>query len=180
MVYCSNCGKENVEGVKFCVNCGKILISEKKEDTCFGKGEQRRNYLGLVSFGFFIIIVGIIFGNNSNIISDFRLWIEQMISEQIFIRPSIDLINTATLFFSLLGVSNFFMAVIRFMFEKVRRRVFSDILSGIALALFGYLLHLYEGYVITWQMVLAIEAIACGLLIILYSLVRYEFLKQNY
>ena len=178
MIYCTKCGKENVEGTKSCVNCGKSLISEnhrKKEDTCFGEGVQRRNYLGLVSFGIFIIIVGIIFGNNPNVISDFRLWIEQMVSEQLFTRPPVDLLNTATLFFGLLGLSNFFMAVIRFMFEKVRRRVLTDILSGVALVLFAYLLHLYEGYVITWQKVLAIEAIACGLLIILYSLVRYEF-----
>jgi uncharacterized membrane protein len=74
-------------------------------------------------------------------------------------------------------LSNFFKAGIRLWIAEARRQALGDILSGVALILFAYLIHLYGGYVLTWQMVLATEAIAVGLLVVLYSMVRYVFSK---
>lgn len=189
MVNCPKCGKEIKEEDNFCPHCGASLLPEVKKavrdepryrrerDTCFGEEVRPRDYSGLVSLGLFLLIVGSVFLVNPNLISDFQLWIEELRNRQGFVRPPLGLINSATIFFGLIGVSNFFTASLRYMSDGSRRRVLTDILSGVALMLFAYFVYLYGGYVFSWQMVLAIEAVVCGLLVILYSLVRHVFLQ---
>ena len=152
-------------------------MATRERETCFGTGLRKKDYLGLVSFGAFILIVGIVFIANPNLISDFSSWIEQMTDEQHLIRPHEGLISSAILFFTLIGLSNFFEAGIKLWIGKARRQVLADILSGVALVLFAYLIHLYGSYALTWQIVIAIEAIVVGLLVVLYSIARYVFLK---
>ncbi|TEU07620.1 hypothetical protein E3I90_00180 [Candidatus Bathyarchaeota archaeon] len=152
-------------------------MATRERETCFGAGLRKKDYLGLVSFGVFILIVGIVFVANPNLVSDFSSWIEQVTDEQHLIRPSEGLVSSAILFFTLIGLSNFFEAGIKLWIVKARRRVLADILSGVALVLFAYLIHLYGSYALTWQIVIAIEAIAVGLLVVLYSIARYVFLK---
>lgn len=152
-------------------------MATQERETCFSMGLRKKDYLGLVSFGAFILIVGIVFVANPNLISDLSSWIEQMTDEQHLIRPSEGLVSSAILFFTLIGLSNFFEAGIKLWIVKARRRVLADILSGVALVLFAYLIHLYGSYALTWQIVIAIEAIAVGLLVVLYSIARYIFLK---
>jgi len=190
MVPCPKCGAEVKEDDRFCPYCGAFLASKtskplveekslaREREACLGAGRRDRDYLGLVSLGFLLIIVGIIFVANPDIVSDFSSWIEQMTEEQALKRPPLGLITSATIFFLLIGLSNFFLAGVRLMFDKVRRRVLADILSGVALVLFAYLIHLYGGYALAWQMVLAIEVVVCGLLVVLYSTMRYVFLKE--
>lgn len=152
-------------------------MATRERETCFGAGFRKKDYLGLVSFGAFILIVGIVFVANPNLVSDFSSWIEQVTDEQHLIRPSEGLVSSAILFFTLIGLSNFFEAGIKLWIVKARRRVLADILSGVALVLFAYLIHLYGSYALAWQMVIAIEAIVVGLLVVLYSIARYVFLK---
>ena len=152
-------------------------MATQERETCFGAGLRKKDYLGLVSFGAFILIVGIVFIANPNLVSDFSSWIEQMTGEQHLIRPPEKLVSSAILFFTLIGLSNFFEAGIKLWITKIMRQVLADILSGVALVLFAYLIHLYGSYALTWQMVIAIEAIAVGLLVVSYSIARYVFLK---
>jgi len=152
-------------------------MTTQERETCFTVGLREKDYLGLLSFGAFILIVGIVFAANPNLISDFISWIEQMTDEQHLIRPSEGLVSSAVLFFTLIGLSNFFEASVRLWISKARRQVLADILSGVALVLFAYLIHLYGSYVLTWQMVLAMEAIAVGVLVVLYSIARYVLWK---
>jgi len=63
--------------------------------------------------------------------------------EQHLIRPPEGLVSSAILFFTLIGLSNFFEAGIKLWITKVMRQVLADILSGVALVLFAYLIHLY-------------------------------------
>jgi len=188
MTTCSKCGAEASEDYVFCPRCGSPLGLEKgktiaragghnpESETCFG--ERDRDYFGMVSFGVFVLIIGIIFAANPNVLSNFRLWVEQMIREERIVRPPQGLIRSATLFFGLIGLSNFSLAGIRLVFEKVGRRVLGDVLSGVALLSFAYLINLYGMRALTWQMVLAIEAILCGILVIVYSALRYVFRKK--
>ena len=75
MITCLKCGKENLEDAKFCNNCGIPLSSEKRrekrEEVCFGVDRRGTDYLGLLSFGIFIIIVGGVITLNPNIFSNF-------------------------------------------------------------------------------------------------------------
>lgn len=150
----------------------------RDRERCFGDDKRDRDYLGWMSFGFFLLIVGIVFIVNTNIISDFRVWAEQMVNEQHLTRPPKELINSAVLFFSLLGLSDFFKAGIRFWSDPAGRRGLGETLSGVAVILFAYLIHLYGNYALTWQQSLAIEVVSIGLLVVLYSIVRYKFLKS--
>ena len=154
-----------------------VVMNTRERDTCFGERGLGRDYSGLISLGMFLIIVGIVFVIDRNLFSDFELWIKQVTEEQVLTRPPESLITSAMIFFGLIGLSDFFKAGIRLWIDKSKKRVLGDILSGIALVLFTYLIHLYAIYALTWQQVLAIEAIAVGLLVIFYSIVRYMFLK---
>lgn len=153
-------------------------MSDKEEDSCFGDGRQRRDYFGIMSFGFFLLAIGIVFTIGPNTASDLGLWVERMTTERNMVRPPEGLIAGAVLFFSLIAVSDFFQAGIGPWLNRSKRQVLANVLSGIALVLFAYLIHLYGEHLLAWHAVLAIEAIAIGLLVILYSIIRHAFLKQ--
>jgi len=147
---------------------------------CFGAGEPRRDISGLISFGILLIVVAITFLANSSLASELQLWIVRVAEEKtILSRPPQGVINSATLFFGLLGISDFFVAGVRFAIDKNRRRAFADVLSGIALLLFSYLIQLYGSRAFAWPMVLIIEAVTCGVLVILYGVVLYAFSKKT-
>ncbi len=185
MPVCPRCKAEAREGSKYCTICGASLnlgagSSEPRRhvhegDTCFGERERERDYLGLVSFGFFLLTVGIVFTMNPNIIDDFRTWIIMINQAHFPVRPSDGLIYSASLFFSVVGILDFAMAGIRLAANDLKKRALKDVLSGFALILFAYLVKLYSENVFTWEAVLGIEAIACGLLIMVYSIGRYWF-----
>jgi len=150
------------------------------EDGCFGGGRKRRrgkDYLGLLSFGIFILIIGAIFIANPNIITDFSQWVGQMVDREQFIRPPDGVIFGAYVFFALIGISNFFKAAVRLWIKDSPRQAISDTLSGVALVFFAYLIHLYSQYTIEWQIVLAIEIIIIGVLVVVYSLIHYWLTK---
>lgn len=187
MATCPECGTKTKEDDKFCGSCGASLTTKtdkqsiekrhyRERDVCF-EGERRTDYTGLVSFGIFLLIVGIIFVANPNLVTDFRVWVEEMTNRETFLKPPLGLINSATLFFGLIGVSNFFVAGVRFITYKRMRRVLGGVLSGVAFVVFSYLLHLYGSGVLRGLMVLAIEVVVVGLLVILYSIMRFLFRK---
>ena len=189
MPTCPKCGAVTEKNDEFCRVCGARLVGETSEsaekkspvperEVCFGEGERYRDYSGLASFGVFLLMVGIIFLANPNLISDFSSWIERMRTQETLLRPTQGLIDSAALFFALIGISNFFLAGIRFMARQRLRRVLSGILSGVALVSFSYFIYLYGTRALTWQMTLAAEAVVCGLIIILYSVLRYLFPKK--
>jgi hypothetical protein len=186
---CPKCGAQTHEGDLFCPSCGASLAAKpeqqpekvipvREREACFGEVEHRRDYSELVSFGVFLLIVGIIFIANPNLISDFSSWVETMAREKALLRPPEGLITSATLFFAVVGLSSFFFAAVRYVSGRPRRRVFSAILSGVALVLFAYLIYLYGVDALAWQVALAMEVVVCGLLVILYSALCYLFPKK--
>jgi len=82
------------------------MVSQELE-TCFGLGLREKDYMGLVSFGTFILAVGIVFVVNPKLFSDFRLWIDQMRIMENLVRPPRGLIVSAIVFFGLIGLSDF-------------------------------------------------------------------------
>jgi len=154
-----------------------MIVMVEERDVCFSERKRGRDYFGLVSFGIFLFVVGVVFMANPNIPADFQLWVEQMSYAQDFVRPPEGLMTSAILFFGLIGVLDFFQASLRFWFDRSKRRMLVDILSGIALVLLAFLIYLYSNHSIEWQMVIAIEVVAAGLLVMLYSIIRYIYLK---
>jgi len=187
MPTCSKCNSEVKEGDKFCPYCGASLTLEalkpvekrrhiRERDTCFGEGE--RDYLGLVSFGFFLLAVGITYTLNPNVISDFRFWVDQLRINQTLVEPPEGLVFSATIFFGIIGVFDFAKAGIRLATNDIKRRVVANVFSGIALISFAYLIHLYGIGVLTWQTAVGTEIIICGLLVALYSIIRSLLRKR--
>ena len=156
-----------------------IGMAKPDRDDCFGTGPRKKDYMGIVTFGMFLIIVGIVFVANPSLFSDLISWIEQMADTRHLIRPNEGLISSAILFFILIGLSNFLEAGIKLWAGVVHawKRVLTDILSGIGLLLFAYLISLYGNHALTWQMVIGIEVIAVGLFVVLYSIAKNVFLK---
>ena len=96
-----------------------------------------------------------------------------MANEQSLVRPPNGLIFSATIFFGLLGVFEFFKAIVRLWAKTSKRRVLAGTLQGVALVLFAYLLDLYRRALVGWQFVLALEVVAVGLLVVIYSMSIY-------
>lgn len=138
-----------------------------------------RDYLGLMSLGMLLLALAFVFLANPFLISDFRLWVEKITNEGVLIRPPRGLITSAAIFFVLIGISGFIKAAIRLRLAKLSGRVFANIFSGLVLVIFAYLITIYGSHVITWLLTLVIEAAVCGILIILYGVVRFVFLKEH-
>jgi hypothetical protein len=191
---CPKCGAETDKDDQFCRFCGASLKagtkapekpaepSDKEKyaretEICFGERERHPDYTGLVSFGIFLLIIGIIFIANPNIFSQLNSWTKQMSTAQMLLRPPREIINSAVLFFALIGLSNFFVSGIRFMTYKSKRRALGDVLSGVALMTFSYFVYLYGQRTLRWEMALAVEVAVIGLLVVAYGVVGYLLIK---
>jgi hypothetical protein len=191
---CPKCGKETGKDDQFCQFCGASLkvdmetpvkpaeqADEQKytsePEYCFGEHERYADYTGLVSFGIFLLIIGIIFVANPNIFSQLNSWTNKMSQAQKLLRPPAGIINSAVLFFALVGLSDFFVSGIRLVTHRRRRRALRDVFSGVAVITFSYLVYLYGQRTLVWQVALAYEVVAIGLLIIVYALVRHLLIR---
>jgi hypothetical protein len=187
---CPRCGKEAERDDQFCRFCGAPLKVETKTpvkpaepaeeekyreepEFCFGERERHADYTGLVSFGLFLLIIGVIFVANPSIFSQLNSWANQMSKAQSLLRPPREVINSAVLFFVLVGLSDFFVSGIRFMTHRRKRRAVRNVFSGVALITFSYLVYLYGQRTLVWQIVLALEILVIGLLVIIYGLTRH-------
>ncbi|MFB0558557.1 MAG: zinc ribbon domain-containing protein [Candidatus Bathyarchaeia archaeon] len=187
MPYCEKCGAQISEEDQHCPSCGNPVkpgerVRPRRErgytrerDLCFRREEPRGDPLDIVEFGLFLLIVGVVYISNPDILSGFISWVRLMADLGTMIRPPTPLTSSAVLFFALIGFSNLLTASIRVMVDKVWRRILSDILAGIGLLLFAYLINLYGQHIITWTNVIAIIAIVFGALVIAYSLLRNLF-----
>jgi len=143
------------------------------EEYCYGSRERRGDYSGLVSFGLLLLIIGIVFVVNPNIFSQLDSWTNRMSQAQMLQRPPQEIINSAVLFFALIGLSNFFVSGLRYVVYKRKRRALSTAFSGVALIAFSYLIYLYGQHKLEWQLALAYEIVVIGLLVIVYAVARH-------
>ena len=179
MPFCDRCGSEIGEGQKFCPKCGAPARTEdsverrirRQDDACFGI-DQRRDPLGILDLGIFLLAVGVVFQLNPDLFSSLISWIEMMADLEILVMPPSALTNSAVIFFGFIGVANFGTAAIRIAIDKNMGRILQDALSGVGLLAFAYLINLFAQGSISWRMVLAGEAIVVGVLIIAYALFR--------
>ena len=107
--------------------------------------ERRRNkaYFDLISFGGFLIIVGLTFYLYPKIPSEIRVIFETLSDKHVF-RPSPYLSEAAAIFFTMIGILNFVMAGMRLAAMWPWQRSLNDASWGIALVFLGYLIWLYS------------------------------------
>lgn len=155
-----------------------MFANDQEGGGCFGKERRRKDYFSILSLGFFLLAIGVVFIVKPNTVFDFSLWVEHMATEKSLARPPDGLIAATALFFGLIALSGFFQALVGPWLNRSKRQILGNALSGIALVLFAYLIHLYGKYLLAWHAVLAFEAIAVGLLVIFYSTILHVFQKQ--
>lgn len=185
MLYCEKCGARVSEDESFCPSCGtpvksvstrrvrRVRRDRREDELCFGE-EPKGDPLGIVGFGLFLLVVGLVFQMNTGVHTDFLSWVRSMADSEAFVMPPRALINSAVLFFGLIGLSNFLEAAIRFLVDKDPGRITTDVLSGVGFLAFAYIINLWSLGSITWTMVVAYQAIIIGVLVILGSFIRHS------
>ena len=179
MPVCSKCGAQVDADDEFCESCGASLRTESRRrstrriqrdrDLCFGE-EPQGDPLGIMDFGLLLLTVGIVFQLNSGVFSQFISWVQGIGDAGAYIKPPGSMMKSIVTFFGLIGASNFLTAIIRLQIDRTPRRIISDVLSGIALLVFAYLINLHFSGAMTWMIALAYEAIVVGILVIVGAL----------
>jgi hypothetical protein len=180
--YCEKCGARVSEDQRSCPDCGAPIKGgfqrrrgdrrvRREDELCFRR-ESDRDPLGILEFGLFLLVVGVVFITNPDIPSEVIDWVRLMADLETPIRPTRTILSSATMFFILTGLSNLFTAGVRLLIDKVWRRILQDVLSGAGILAFAYLVSLYAKEALTWTNVLAIGAVVLGALMVLYFLFR--------
>jgi len=171
MPYCRKCGAEYQEGAKFCTKCSSSITEEWRppRDECFGEKKQETDYIGLVSFGIFLLVVAYLFLTNPWLGEEIVSFFTNLFDGKFL--PSGELIYVFTLFLILIGASSFVTAGIRAAIKQPFKKSLSDVFGGVAFITFAYLVNRYNQGVLDWQIALVIEIIIIGILIILYGII---------
>ena len=143
---------------------GKIWREERRLE------HRERDYLGIVSFGILIVIIGSLLLYYPWIPSDIGDFFDTL-SEGELVRPSTRLINALALFLALLGISNFTVAGVRSISRQPWRRPLSDMLSGVSFISSAYFIRLYAQEEIAWQMVVLLVLTIIGVCLIVYGVI---------
>src|SRR2546428_11099462 len=101
------------------------------------------DYVGLFGVAFFLLVLGIVFYLNGNLLTELRRWWDQVLAGRGAFRPPEGVIVSAGLFWGLLGVSNFGIGFLRWFFTRSRIRTLGALLARIAVVLFSYFLYPY-------------------------------------
>ena len=178
--YCEKCGAEVADGDEYCLKCGVSMkpdVRSRRSDRSFRRDDElcfgeERDPLDVLGFGFFLVIVGIILYTYGNPLWDFISWAESMGNAGSLLKPPIRLLDVAYMLFGLSGLSNIATVALRFTVDRNPRRIMSDLLSGIGLGAFAYLVSMYAADTISFSGVIGSQAIVVGLLIIVYYVSR--------
>lgn len=142
--------------------------------------ERRRSraYFDLISFGGFLIIVGLTFSLYPKIPSEIKVFFE-ILSEQRVFRPSPYLSEAAAIFFTMIGILNFAIGGMRLTAGWPWQRSLQDASWGIALVFLGYLLWLYSEGTISGWLVWPTFLIVAGILVVVNGLIRYYYAPRE-
>lgn len=142
--------------------------------------ERRRNkaYFDLISFGGFLIIVGLTFFLYPDIPLEIRVLFETLSEKHVF-RPSPYLSEAAAIFFTMIGILNFVIGGMRLTAGWSWQRSLQDAFWGIALVFLGYLIWLYSEGTIGGWLVWPTFLIVAGILVAVNGLIRYYYAPRE-
>ena len=186
---CDACGTMNKDTSRFCLYCGAPLTTIGAEATAaptaplapsapvphaspvrpmYMPRPRTPDYVGLFGVAFFLLVLGIAFYLNGNLLTELRRWWDQVLAGRGAFRPPEGVIISAGLFWGLLGVSNFGIAFLRWFFTRSRIRTLGAILGGIAMVMFSYFLYRYSVRDMSGSLVVALEAGVIAVLLFIY------------
>lgn len=131
--------------------------------------EPHEDLVGLVSLAFVLLAVSAVFALNTSLFVELGTWGQEMSAHRtVFVRPPEGVIVSAAWFFAVMGIFEFFAALLRGALRWTRPRVLGRVLSGIGDLVFAGLLFLYSARSIAGAFLIAILAGTLGVLLIVY------------
>jgi len=186
-VRCAKCGTENNDEVAFCVYCGSVLPGNGGEVPAPAPtrpvapsavkpippgvrepSERHPDFVGLIGVAFFLLIVGIVFTLNTNLLTDLRLWWDRILPNGISVRPPEGIIMSGIVFFGLLGLSNFLTSGLRWILDRSRFGALARILAGVGFLSLALLTWRYSLFVINGSQVISTWTAVLGTLLVIY------------
>lgn len=142
---------------------------------------ERRSELGfsLLSFGGFVIIVGLTLFLYPDTFMEIKSFIEDLVEQKTWISPSDPLREAAALFVISIGVLSFVVAAARLTAGHPGYRALQDASWGTALVFLGYLFVLYAQETIRARLILPLFIILAGVLIVVNVLFRYFYARSK-
>jgi len=175
---CSKCGSPRSPNDQFCHFCGAALTApptaapttpSPAPTPAATPAVKRPDLVGIVSFGFLLVILGIVFGLNPNAGLEFYQWIESSAKAAYATRPPDTLLASTELFFALATLSGLVTAGLRYANDRTNLlRPIADALGALGTLSFTVLVGLYAQLRVSGPSALAIQAAVVGVLIVTY------------
>jgi hypothetical protein len=188
-VRCPNCGTENKADVAYCVYCGTALAEKAPEapvpappSTLTNEAiisaavkpiprdirERAPDFVALIGVAFFLLVVGIVFTLNGNILNDFQAWSNLIQANSLFSRPPDGIIVSGEQFFALLGLSNFLTAALKWTLDRNRFGALARVLAGTGFVVLALLLTRYAIRAVSGQLIISLWVAVLGALLVTY------------
>lgn len=190
-VRCAKCGTENSDDLSFCVYCGSRLMIPLDEPplpavaapvysramkpiprTVREEYERRPDFVGLIGVAFFLMIVGIVFTLNTNLLNDLLTWWDFIVAGGLpgglFVRPPEGIVESGIAFFGLLGLSNLLTAGLRWVLDRSRFGALARFFAGFSFLILALLTWRYSIRDLTGVQVMSIWTAALGTLLVIY------------
>ncbi len=186
---CPTCGTENREPSRVCFFCGAVL---PEEPTATGPAavappsappmmspawqpgprplgrDRSPDFVGLFGLAFFLLIIGIVFYLNQDLLTQLRNWGDQILKGRLLFRPPEGVLTSAAVFWSLIGVANFIIAGLRWWIRRSKIQTLGSTLTGIGSVSLGYLLYRYSLRDLSGSQVVSFEAAIIAILLFVY------------
>lgn len=200
---CPKCGTENDDEVAFCVYCGSLLPDQaptpsapvappaasstadvvRSMKTAPAKArafpERRPDFVGLIGVAVFLVILGVVFTLNTNLLNDFRAWWDKVLAGSLFVRPPEGIIGSGIVFFGLLGISNFLTSGLRWALDRGRFGALARVLGGLGFLSLAVLIWRYSLRTISGSLVLSIWTAVLGALLVAYIAVGLYWVRSR-
>jgi len=198
-VRCPKCGTENDDEVAFCVYCGSLLPDHAAvppsptlprapnmsralkpiPPVARAFPERRPDFVGLIGVAFFLLMLGIVFTLNTNLLKDVRSWWDLIVAGGLFVRPPDGIITSGILFFGLLGLSNFLTSGLRWVLDRSRFGALARVLAGVGFLSLALLTWRYSMGAVSGSLVISIWTAILGTFLVIYIAVGLYWVRTQ-
>src|SRR5207249_9846870 len=141
--------------------------------------ERRPDFVGLIGVAFFLLIVGIVFTLNTNLLNDLRFWWDLLVANGLFVRPPDGIIASGTIFFGLLGLSNFLTSGLRWTLDRSRFGALARVLAGVGFISLAFLTWRYSLRAMSGSLVISVWTAILGTFLVIYIAVGLYWVRAR-
>jgi len=141
--------------------------------------ERRPDFVALIGVAFFLLILGVVFTLNTNLLNDFRSWWDLIQPGGLFVRPPDGIVRSGLLFFALLGLSNFLTSGLRWVLDRNRFGALARVLAGLGFVSLAILTWRYSLRAFSGSLVVSIWTAILGALLVIYIAVGLYWVRAR-